>query len=63
MLRAERTSVTMSGELLEAAGLVGGSKACVPRQPFVQPAIAARSRANLRRVALDRTDLPRSSDS
>jgi len=27
----------MSGELLEAAGLVGGSKRACPRQPFVQP--------------------------
>ena len=31
------TSVTASSALVDAVGLAGGSNACVPRQPFVQP--------------------------
>ena len=30
------TSVTFTSGLVEATGLTGGSKACVPRQPIVQ---------------------------
>src|SRR5205814_9664642 len=31
------TSVTKASELVEATGLTGGSKPCVPRQALVQP--------------------------
>src|SRR6185312_2116689 len=40
------TSVTAWSGLVDAVGLGGGSKACVPRQPFVQ---AGRGRAFARR--------------